>query len=255
MTANPTHQTKSLDQVISLVVLALRQNFGDSIPYNGLVDAATRVATPLYTQWHSLLAQGMSKEESANWLVPVVEGSIALMNDRFNDESGRTVACQKGCGHCCKGEKISLTWREARSIAAKLGSMSTEMLQMVQRQAKRGKTKNFKNGIGSPCALLVDEVCSVYGARPMTCRGLVSSSLDDCLSRYKNGTTVSELLYPRAIEFSFETIVGDYFEVYEMNTLIDFMLKKQQNLAKYVSGELPAPRGLLSRSVSIKLVN
>ena len=255
MTANPAHQTRSLDQVISLVVFALRQNFGDSFPYNGLLDAATRVATPLYTQWHALLAKGMSKEEAANLLVPVAEGAIAFMNDHFNDESGRTVACQKGCGHCCKGEKISLTWREAKSIAAVLGSMPDEVLQKVQRQAKKGRTKNFKNGLGSPCALLVDDVCSVYDARPMTCRGLFSSSLDDCLARYKNGTAISELLYPRAIEFSFETIVGDYLEVYEMNTIMDFMLKKQQNLAKYVSGELPAPRGLLSRSVSIKLVN
>lgn len=65
--------------------------------------------------------------------------------------------CKKGCSSCCH-YAVSISEVEAQFI---------EQTAKKKRLKAAGEPGNF---IGRPCPFLVDEACSIYAARPYSCR-------------------------------------------------------------------------------------
>jgi len=104
------------------------------------------------------------------------------------------IACQKGCGFCCH-LTITATAPEIFLIANWLHDQyKDDFAALLYRvQAADQKTRRLsapeRPSHKIPCAMLVDNACSIYAVRPGACRGLVSRSVALCERGY-NGENV-----------------------------------------------------------------
>lgn len=116
---------------------------------------------------------------AAGWAHGFFKTSIA------RNPSGHKIDCKKGCAFCCRVQvratapELFLLARHLREdksrdfdatlAAIRAADDETRPLDPVQR-ARTGRA----------CALLVDEACSAYTARPGACRAMTSISAVDC---------------------------------------------------------------------------
>jgi hypothetical protein len=104
------------------------------------------------------------------------------------------IACRKGCGFCCH-LTITATAPEIFLIANWLRDQHkddfTALLYRVQAADQRTRRLSAPERPAHkiPCAMLVDNACSIYAVRPGACRGLVSRSVALCERGY-NGENV-----------------------------------------------------------------
>jgi Fe-S-cluster containining protein len=97
------------------------------------------------------------------------------------------LACAKGCSICCHNwvsataPEIFLLARAARADAAAPARIRTAAM------ASDGMTRAVRVAGAAACALLQQDLCSVYAARPLVCRAFVSTSLDACRAAFSGG--------------------------------------------------------------------
>lgn len=97
-------------------------------------------------------------------------------------------ACKVGCNECCHGEAVSMTGIDAQYLVIFLLATKTrkDLVRLVPKlKAMEEAHRNSKHGSGTsayrhPCAFLEDGKCSVYEARPSTCKNFQSSDPGDC---------------------------------------------------------------------------
>jgi Fe-S-cluster containining protein len=102
------------------------------------------------------------------------------------------VACKAGCDHCCY-QAVGVTAPEALAIFDHLKtSRSNEELAKVA--AKLSKHHYRTRGLSSqerfspdhPCPFLEAGNCSIYEARPLSCRGMNSLDAGECATRLRD---------------------------------------------------------------------
>jgi uncharacterized protein len=95
--------------------------------------------------------------------------------------------CQKACTYCCRKPGVLISIPELlrvldyvrkhfddRAVSA-LRERSTRYAAEVA-----GRDVNQPSAASVPCPLLVDDLCSVYEARPLVCRGYNSTDVEAC---------------------------------------------------------------------------
>ena len=101
-------------------------------------------------------------------------------------------ACKRGCGWCCH-QPVFLTAPEAVMVVAHLRATRTnEQLaglraELAMRAAERRTQVEDRRllAAGMACVFLdEDNACTIHGARPLICRGFMSSSAEACAERY-----------------------------------------------------------------------
>jgi hypothetical protein len=110
-----------------------------------------------------------------------------------------TIACAKGCAHCCT-TAVSATIPEVLALAAALRAdaahghrVRTGTEQTAAKVAATGR--DWWSAAHLPCPVLADNMCSAYAARPSACRGLLSTSLATCVEIFaSDGNT--PMAYP-----------------------------------------------------------
>lgn len=115
------------------------------------------------------------------------ETSDALVADRWEQITGTFLACQPGCGFCCK-YRIQASPPEVLVIADYLkgqlrGVEHDDFMSRLHGLANEAvNTDVFGWGtIGHICPLLLStERCSIYALRPFICRSWHSFSLENC---------------------------------------------------------------------------
>jgi Fe-S-cluster containining protein len=106
-------------------------------------------------------------------------------------------ACIEGCAWCCY-QRVGTAVPEVVRIAAYLRQTLapaelTSLLDRLQAAPERRRS-----GDRSPCLLLVDNRCSVYPVRPLTCRGFNSSDASQCEASVRgNGQPVKSIYAPQ----------------------------------------------------------
>ncbi len=138
--------------------------------------------------------------------------------DRAYDSAPATaraaVACRAGCGTCCHvpvGVQAHEVFIAAEFIQTRY---SPEDLAAVidrvaaHRAAFAGRTMDERAALKTPCALLRDGSCTIYEARPETCRSHHSHNLDGCRSNLESGLDVIDVLIPEIRGRMFAVMLG-----------------------------------------------
>jgi Fe-S-cluster containining protein len=102
------------------------------------------------------------------------------------------VACKSGCDHCCY-QAVGVTAPEALAILDHLKSTrSSEELAGVAAKVSdhdartRGLSSQERFSPDHPCPFLEAGQCSIYEARPLSCRGMNSLDAGECATRLRD---------------------------------------------------------------------
>ncbi len=108
------------------------------------------------------------------------------------------MACAAGCAWCCY-QRIGAAIPEIVRIADYMRREFTE----AQLAATQERIRNHldqrriqRRHLGIPCPLLVDNRCSVYSVRPLTCQGFNSSDSESCQRQATEKTRIDVPMYP-----------------------------------------------------------
>ena len=116
----------------------------------------------------------------------VAVADAAIQSAVIADPPRAASACKEGCAWCCHkmvGTTVPEVLRIVAYLQEKLSAGETQALKdrVGQRHDQRKALQaqgRFRANL--PCALLVDNRCSVYPVRPLTCRGFNSSDARQC---------------------------------------------------------------------------
>jgi hypothetical protein len=98
------------------------------------------------------------------------------------------IACGRGCAYCCT------TWVEASApevfyaVAAMNAEQRAAYTESVEAACSRTSGLSYEERektSTTPCPILGDNVCSLYGGRPLTCRTAVSTDAALCHRAYR----------------------------------------------------------------------
>ena len=152
----------------------------------------------------SLQAEGCQKRLSENYHSLTVaqeglgvtrecESMIAQAHEHFQPE----LDCGKGCAYCCY-PPVSASVPEVANIIGYLRAVAGEQLARETRerlekafQVTRGMSAQERFAVSLPCPFLVDEQCSVYPVRPLSCRGFNSTDVEVCRRNYEDPKNLS----------------------------------------------------------------
>jgi Fe-S-cluster containining protein len=142
--------------------------------------------------------QSWSVIATARMVIDVLRGhapgragkAAKLANEFFetslkNNPSKFAIACTKGCAYCCH-VSVTATAPEIFLVANRIRELPPQdfddTLMRVraadQRTREMSSQQRARNKI--PCALLKNNMCSVYDARPGACRGFTSVAVQAC---------------------------------------------------------------------------
>ncbi|HEY8993209.1 MAG TPA: YkgJ family cysteine cluster protein [Lacunisphaera sp.] len=152
----------------------------------------------------AVLAQ-LRKSRNPADLLPV----LRLAQKRFDRafaaapaEARAAVACRAGCGTCCHvlvGAQahevlIAAEYIQTHFSPAELDAVIARLA--AHRAAFAGRSADERLAQRRPCALLVEESCSIYEARPGSCRAHHSRNLDGCRTNLAAGIDRVDVLIP-----------------------------------------------------------
>lgn len=119
-------------------------------------------------------------------------GRLAEGQQRVIAEESVKIACARGCAYCCH-LRVEVRPHEVFVLAQHMQStfddtkrarLMEKLDENVRRIAPLSAEQHIRAGI--PCAMLEDGACSVYDARPATCRKYHSVSVDTCRDAYND---------------------------------------------------------------------
>lgn len=90
------------------------------------------------------------------------------------------IACRAGCAHCCQ-QMVQVHPAEAFFIAAQLHDRP-ETVAAIHTAAGQMNEAAGKGKFWLRCPLLVDGLCTIYDARPLSCRAFTSINVNDCIN-------------------------------------------------------------------------
>ena len=102
------------------------------------------------------------------------------------------IACGKGCSFCCKMWVDATPPETLFTVKNMPPEQRQRAMEAVERVCSQTSGVDFFDRCGKvnpPCPLLDTEgACSVYEIRPVACRTLVSSNVDDCKATFIDGS-------------------------------------------------------------------
>jgi hypothetical protein len=157
------------------VGLTLSQALFDEQWQNDVAVAAAGTA-------HGMLAAGHTLEVAAALGRNAMAGTSKIVDGALARSPERPPACRAGCAYCCH-QAVGVTPPEVFVIHEHLRATRTpdQLAAVVQRiraadDRTRGLSPADRQSPDLPCPFLEEARCSIYEARPLSCRG--TNSLD-----------------------------------------------------------------------------
>lgn len=100
------------------------------------------------------------------------------------------LACMKGCAYCCHG-MVAITAPEVFHLANTVRRQGPDAASGFRARAAHtaNRTADARFGAKLPCPLLgADNTCSVYAARPLSCRQVTAFDLAPCREEFDGQT-------------------------------------------------------------------
>lgn len=166
----------------------------------GLPPAAGEELAAYAAEYHGATAvlRVGADAETVTTLVDNAHAWADTMIDRSRERDRR--ACRAGCAFCCYLPVVLVTAAEAVHLAAWLRAHCSpeEMASLRQRLTERSRQSATSAPTTHaqpppPCALLQDDRCMAYPARPLKCRGWTSLRREACEQAYGPGQSLSQV--------------------------------------------------------------
>ncbi len=173
------------------------QQFIGQLLEHGLPQAGGEELIAYAAQYHEALAALNSVDKVAS-VAFLVNSAHAWADDRIaqSPECDRR-ACKAGCAFCCYLPVVLASAAEVVHLADWLRANCTpDELAAVRRRLKARCEQSATNSPAQkrlPCALLQDDKCMAYDARPFKCRGWNSVRLEACERAYGRSETTTEV--------------------------------------------------------------
>jgi len=117
----------------------------------------------------------------------------ALTRAEKREPRTRPAACAGGCAWCCY-QRVGTAVPEVARIAGYLRQTLTPAeLAAIHERIQTAPAR--RSGTRTPCPLLVDNRCSVYPVRPLTCRGFNSTDARQCEASVRNNGQPVQAIY------------------------------------------------------------
>lgn len=177
------------------------------------------------------------------------------------DESPTKPACKAGCAFCCH-YKVEVRAHEMLLIRDYMDQTFTvEKIQTVLAEANanaaiiRTITPEQHLTTNLKCALLQDNQCSIYPARPFRCRNFHSTDADACAQSHNDphnmeiatGMIEAVAIYADAHTQGFEAAAeqtGRDARIYDFNTALIEIFTEANALKRYKTGKKTFPNAL-----------
>jgi Fe-S-cluster containining protein len=176
--------------------------------------------------------------------------AVAYLNALFDRSipaaDRQHLACRAGCAHCCQ-QMVQVHPAEAFFLAAQLQGR-LETIAAVQSAAGQA-AQDAKGKFWLRCPLLVDGLCSVYDARPLSCRAFASIDVNDCIGYLTPlGTANTSGIRAPAVYSALRNIVksmslaamrltGLPETAYEMNSALSAIFAQDNAERRWLEGE------------------
>jgi len=136
-----------------------------------------------------LLRQEFEEARTTGTIDAPVKLFQTTINTMIQGLSDVPVACKKGCSHCCH-TWVSATAPEILFIAKIITTRGDQVIQKIALAHEHTKDYDFDTRAEHPipCPLLEQDLCSIYDARPKTCRLAASADAEICARAYHNIT-------------------------------------------------------------------
>ncbi|MEO8025582.1 MAG: YkgJ family cysteine cluster protein [Bryobacteraceae bacterium] len=86
------------------------------------------------------------------------------------------------CANCCKHTRVAVSSDEMEALAGKLEITRLEVMQRFTVRDPRDSTKTVLSQKRDACVFLIDNLCSVYEARPKACRDFPNLTTSEAAS-------------------------------------------------------------------------
>ena len=181
---------------------------------------------------------------AAKWAHEFFETSLK------RNPSEHKIECAKGCAHCCR-VSVSATAPEIFHIANTIRTEHAHDLEAtlirirMAERATHGLSDIERGQAKLPCALLENNACTVYAARPGPCRGVTSVSVKACEQAFAGRNvgiptpTVWTVLRNAHVQAMWAALSasGLSSDSYELNEAICVALEKPDAEARWLKGE------------------
>jgi Fe-S-cluster containining protein len=196
---------------------------------------------------------GLTPDNLINCAVVQIQFYEAMQKSLFEAEPPASAPqCAETCTACCY-QKVACTIPEAFGIAAFLGERGREALDRAAEAAERlhGETASLDDfgrvKTRLPCPLLVDQRCSVYELRPISCRAVYSADRSACENFYFNFAFDTRIPhYDLMIEAHGQMLLG-YGRaleqlgldggIVELGSALAIILRQTDTIDRYLAGE------------------
>jgi Fe-S-cluster containining protein len=152
-------------------------------------DWQNRMALATANTSFALLREQKNATSAAELGKKAMAATSTLVNNLLSQAPAGSVACRAGCAHCCH-QRVGVTVPEALAILGHLIETRTpEALADVRRHVEhahertRGLSREQRNSPEYPCPFLEGSECSIYGVRPLACRGVHSTDEHACRTK------------------------------------------------------------------------
>lgn len=120
----------------------------------------------------------------------LAHAAFAQYERELSKTSPDQVACRAGCSFCCRSLKVSVSLPEVFLLKFHVNSLPPDAARILRAGIadtySRTRTNNAQERLHQheSCPLLVDNRCSVYDVRPLSCRAAVSLDAAACERAY-----------------------------------------------------------------------
>lgn len=197
----------------------------------------------MYDRW-TKIKSALPDDMSRN--LNLVNDADKVIEMELVEEAGITgliPACGNGCSYCCKSEKIVANPIEIRSILFEvLGMPDSKRAPLVKQILSSTQTESVNQGArGAPCAMLVNNQCSIYSVRPMACRGYFSAAAKQCEDRLGGvNLVVSGFPLARFVEYTANALInsGAQMMEYEINSILKMLFSDTNLREQWKAGNM-----------------
>lgn len=149
-------------------------------------DWQNEVATSAANSSFRSLREGLDLEHVAELTEEAMQATSKLAENFLARAANGVVACTAGCDHCCH-QSVGVTMPEALTIARHVVRTRTSVeLDALRNRLARSRAATFalsadeRYSPDHPCPFLEQSRCSIYDARPLSCRGMNSLDAAAC---------------------------------------------------------------------------